>query len=169
MHQYSGCRPLTQSSEPQMPAALPHPGRPSAQSGEQPHPWIQEGFQLQMAVAVWDPHDSLDGSRGWTPRQLPTAQTVSISGVHFTFIRTSPFCFPSTKRFPMHIHLMLNLWIKLYQAQNQSCTYPSEWTACPSGDRAQKMHSETLISLGPLCVILNKEPKKALWRLSISY
>lgn len=57
---------------------------------------------------------------------------------------------------------MLNWWIKLYQAQNQSCTYPLERTESPSGDRAEKMHSETLISPGPLYVILNKEQKSSL-------
>lgn len=50
--------------------------------------------------------------------------------------------------------------IKLYQAQNPSRTYPLEWIESPSGDRAQKTHSETLISPGPLYVILNKEQKK---------
>lgn len=72
-----------------------------------------------------------------------------------------PFCFSSTKRPPSHINLMLNWWIKLYQAQNQFCTYSLEWTKSLSKDKAQKMHLETLISPGPLYVILNKEQKKA--------
>lgn len=56
---------------------------------------------------------------------------------------------------------MLNWWIKLYQAQNQFCTYSLERTKSLSKDKAQKMHLETLISPGPLYVILNKEQKKA--------
>lgn len=72
-----------------------------------------------------------------------------------------PFCFSSTKRPPSHINLMLNWWIKLYQAQNQFCTYSLEQTKSLSKDKAQKMHLETLISPGPLYVILNKEQKKA--------
>lgn len=56
---------------------------------------------------------------------------------------------------------MLNWWIKLYHAQNQFCTYSLEWTKSLSKDKAQKMHLETLISPGPLYVILNKEQKKA--------
>lgn len=71
------------------------------------------------------------------------------------------FCFSSTKRPPSHINLMLNWWIKLYQAQNQFCTYSLERTKSLSKDKAQKMHLETLISPGPLYVILNKEQKKA--------
>lgn len=71
-----------------------------------------------------------------------------------------PFCFSSTRTLPLHIHLMLNWWIKLYQAQNQSCAYPLERTESLGGDRAQKMHSGTLISPGPSYVILNKEQRK---------
>lgn len=56
---------------------------------------------------------------------------------------------------------MLNWWIKLYQAQNQFCTYSLERTKSLSKDKAQKMHLETLISPGPLYVILNKEQKKS--------
>lgn len=37
------CRPLTQSHK----CSWSHPGRPSARSGEQPHPCSQEGFQLR--------------------------------------------------------------------------------------------------------------------------
>lgn len=83
------CRPLAQT----LACSWSHPGRPSARSGEQPHPCSREGFQLRGRELYGTPHDS--AARGWNSRQL-LAQAVSISHIH----RSVPLLFPIHREIP---------------------------------------------------------------------